>query len=110
MREYFNMVCGFISYGQKFLCFFYRTTVFLVLARIDVSVGQDAFFKLASMHVQLDSQCVQLARIDVSVGQDAYISWPACMFSWLEPCLVGQKICLSWLAEHIQGGLACHAC
>ena len=48
--------------------------IFLVLARIDVPVVQDAFFKLASMHVQLDSHYVQLARIDVSVGQDAFFS------------------------------------
>ena len=45
-----------------FLLSYYR---FLVLARIDVSVGQDAFFQLASMHVQL-------AIIDVLFGEDAY--------------------------------------
>ena len=28
---------------------------------------------MASMHVPLHRQCVQLVRIDVSVGQDAYI-------------------------------------
>ena len=52
---------------------------FLVLARIDVSVGQDAFFQLASMHVQL-------ARIDVPVGEDAYSVGQ-------HACSVGQDTC-----------------
>ena len=66
-----------------FLLLYYK---FLVLARIDVSVGQDAYFQLVSMHVQLDSQCVQLARIDVSVGQDAYSVGQ-------HACSVGQDTC-----------------
>ena len=43
------------------------------------------------MHVQLDSQCVQLARIDVSVGPDAY--------------LVGQDTC--FYCTYTSGFLKC---
>ena len=85
MCDYFNMVCGFISYVQ-FLVFSLSYYIFLVLARINVSVSQDAYFQMASMHVQLDSQCVQLARIDVSVGEDAYSVGQ-------HACSVGQDTC-----------------
>ena len=85
MCEYVNMVCGFISHGQKFLCFCCRTT--------------DLWFSLEQMP-QLPGCIFPLGQHTYSVGHSMFLVgqnrclswtgciyfsfWPTCMFSWPE--------------------------
>ena len=72
MCDYFNMVCGFNS-----LVYFSVAQI-----AGEVSIDHCVVFTKVLVFLSSYYRFLVLARIDLSVGQDAYISWPACMFSW----------------------------
>ena len=75
MREYFNMVCGFISYGQKFLCFCCRTT--------DFWFSLEQMSQLPGCICSVGQHACSVGQLMCSVGQNRCFSWPRYIFSVL---------------------------